>query len=385
MLTIINHDKKFLEIVVELRDSLLNYHALYFCVSALDKSLQHNKRLTLNNLTSHFNQHEGYLYITSDNDFFVMLRKSSEQQLKDCIKKLMEAVVGNQTDHQAIEQSCCKSYNMSKEWQIFFNICKKKVNHGERLTKKSKLTPALLLQIENAMTGIDLTNTLRSQSVCTVTDNKVTPVFSEVYVRIEHLQKTLMMDVDLHAHRGLFRCLTEILDKHVLKLLQMRPGILPKKIPVSVNLNIETILSESFETFHQMVKDTISFGVIIEINIADAFNDLYAYTDAREYVQSLGYRVCIDGLSDLSFVQLNRQGLGFDLLKMRWNNDVKENIDTPENNLLEKTVQKCGGNRVILSHCDEKGAIEYGKALGISLFQGRYLDLLLNPGAKTVN
>jgi hypothetical protein len=40
---------------------------------------------------------------------------------------------------------------------------------------------------------------------------------------------------------------------------------------------------------------------------------------------------------------------------------------------------------VILARCDNQDAIYYGQALGISLFQGRYVDSVLDPHSDVVN
>ncbi len=49
---------------------------------------------------------------------------------------------------------------------------------------------------------------------------------------------------------------------------------------------------------------------------------------------------------------------------------------------LIEAVQTTGTNRVILCRCDNRSAVEFGQALGISLFQGRYLDTFSNPDGK---
>jgi hypothetical protein len=48
-------------------------------------------------------------------------------------------------------------------------------------------------------------------------------------------------------------------------------------------------------------------------------------------------------------------------------------------------VKRCGANRVILTRCDNRQAVEYGQAFGISLFQGRYLDELIDPTRTVQN
>ncbi len=106
---------------------------------------------------------------------------------------------------------------------------------------------------------------------------------------------------------------------------------------------------------------------------------------ARKEVQKKGYRVCLDGLTTESFVQVNREKLGVDLLKLQWNADITSDLQSFENRELAAAVRSCGNNRVILCRCDNASAIEYGQALGISLFQGRHIDKLVAPNARVEN
>ena len=41
--------------------------------------------------------------------------------------------------------------------------------------------------------------------------------------------------------------------------------------------------------------------------------------------------------------------------------------------------------RIILSRCNNAGSINFGLDLGISIFQGRYVDLMINPDSKITN
>jgi hypothetical protein len=71
-----------------------------------------------------------------------------------------------------------------------------------------------------------------------------------------------------------------------------------------------------------------------------------------------------------------------DLIKVQWNADAAGDGGVSE---FAQTVQKSGPSRVILCRCDNKQAVEYGHSMGISLFQGRYLDSLVNPSQKSEN
>ena len=125
-------------------------------------------------------------------------------------------------------------------------------------------------------------------------------------------------------------------------------------------------------------------AVVFEIPVVDVFADIKAFHFARAAVQKLGYRVCIDGLTTQSFVHINRDQLKADLVKLQWNADLESDLTTTHNQALVRAVEACGANRVILCRCDSKQAIEYGRALKLSLFQGRHLDGVINP-TSTVN
>jgi c-di-GMP-related signal transduction protein len=155
--------------------------------------------------------------------------------------------------------------------------------------------------------------------------------------------------------------------------------------PISLNLNIPTLLSSRFSEFDAAIKPSSKVSVVIELQIADVFADMAAFLLAKDTVQKLGYRVCLDGVSELSLPQIDRTRLGFDLIKLIWNSDSEQDATSPKNLKLAEAVRQCGNNRVILTRCDTKQAVEYGQALGITLFQGRYLDGVVNPKSGVKN
>ena len=95
--------------------------------------------------------------------------------------------------------------------------------------------------------------------------------------------------------------------------------------------------------------------------------------------------MCLDGVTDISFPQIDRARLGFDLIKLQWNGETSKDTGSEKNVRLMEAIRQCGANRVILTRCDNHLAVAYGHALGVSLFQGRYLDTLVNPKAMVEN
>ncbi|MGH6961768.1 MAG: hypothetical protein ACREE7_14905, partial [Dongiaceae bacterium] len=117
--------------------------------------------------------------------------------------------------------------------------------------------------------------------------------------------------------------------------------------------------------------------VVLEFHKIDVFADLGSYLYVRDYARKRGYRICLDGLSHLSLPFMDRADLGLDLMKIYWTADM------PDDRLhLRKLVEHAGEHRVILCRCDNEQAIEYGRSIGISLFQGKQVDTMIGGQAK---
>ena len=61
----------------------------------------------------------------------------------------------------------------------------------------------------------------------------------------------------------------------------------------------------------------------------------------------MGYRICLDGLTTASFLNINREKLGLDLVKVQWNADIQSDVTSPDNLALHEAVKATGTNRVI--------------------------------------
>jgi EAL domain-containing protein (putative c-di-GMP-specific phosphodiesterase class I) len=194
----------------------------------------------------------------------------------------------------------------------------------------------------------------------------------------------LKSDTQFISNRWLFKYLTRVLDEQLLALVKKDLARF-LAVPVSLNLNVETILSEHFEIFDGALKPEIKQSIVLELPVIDAFADMAAFNLARKQAQKMGYRVCLDGLTISSFINIDRKRLELDLLKVQWNADVESDITNKQNVELAKAVADCGSNRVILCRCDSKLAVDFGHALGVSLFQGRFIDSLVNPSLTVAN
>jgi len=262
---------------------------------------------------------------------------------------------------------------------------------GPQLTAKTDkhtvidLNGQQIASIEQMIQTLDMRAVLRRQSVCAIlSDMKIRRVFDELYVHIAHVRQMLKSDSEFLTNRWLFKYMTSLLDRRMIDLIKTAPDTYLSS-PISINLNVETILSSWFNEFDAAIKPESKVSIVIEVPVVDLFADMGAFKAAMAEIHGLGYRMCLDGLTVESFMHIDREKIGVDLVKVQWNADKPVDLKSGSNAALKDAVKTIGSNRMILCRCDDRSALEYGVGLGISLFQGRYLDKVLNPTAKVEN
>ena len=354
---------------------------------------------------------DGAIYLCEDATIFVMVRNFPKSLTEKMIFQLrylfMDDPLAYTTEGDENPEFAL-TYDIESQWQEFSNLCKRRlvtrVRQAQGIAPRAAslmmdeaaldqsgqptlkpFTASNLATIEHEIRDVDLSATIRRQPICAaLPETKVRSVFDEMYININHLRQSMGIDVDLLSNRWLFKYLTQILDERMLSMIQRNP-VRYLTNPISLNLNIPTLLSSRFTEFDAAIKSSSKTSIVIELQIADVFADMTTFMLAKDTVQKLGYRVCLDGLSELSLPQIDRLRLGFDLVKLIWNSDSGRDVISAKNIRLAEAIRHCGINRVILTRCDNKQAVEYGQALGITLFQGRYLDGLVNPKSIVEN
>ena len=141
---------------------------------------------------------------------------------------------------------------------------------------------------------------------------------------------------------------------------------------ISINLNVSTILTPEFLVFDDNVKAGMRGTIVLELQKVDIFADLGAYLFARDFAHDRGYRICIDGLNYHQLPFVDRERLGADLIKLVWDRSL-----TDEKDKKTEVLRRIGITRIILCRCDDQAAIEFGHSIGITLFQGRHIETLI--------
>jgi EAL domain-containing protein (putative c-di-GMP-specific phosphodiesterase class I) len=244
------------------------------------------------------------------------------------------------------------------------------------------LTPGVLAKLEDALSRTDLSNLIRHQSISAIVGrSNPQHMFSEVFVSIADLRDIFVPDVDITSDTWLFQHLTETLDRRVLSLVvaghdrSLSGGF-------SVNLNVRTILSEDFLNFDDGIAGGLRGTIVLEIQLFDILANVGAFLFARDFARERGYRICIDGVTTETLPLVDRVKIGADLIKLMWGDALVEARDD-EDHPISAALVRCGRKRVVLARIDTGEQIGVGQDLGLSMFQGRGVERLIQAhGAK---
>ena len=414
---------KLLEMVTGLKDNGSGYYFVLFHLSRLQEHYRsdYQLKIAVNVLQDLFRDTDATVGLTQDSDVVLIYPGNDRGLIEKSIFQLRYLFVDDPLAYDMNGEETtdfCDVYDLGFQWRDVQEICRTKfmgstrnraaesamgapaffnpggrdtgaqINTNSSYSGANGLQPinlSRLAMIEGDLRRADLSQAFRRQPICIVMrDGSIKPVFEEIYVNIPHLRKLIGMQVDFTANKGLFKYLTECLDLHVLSVLGARASLYMRS-PISININVETILSSAFAEFDQRVKLQLKPSLILEISIADIFADMNAYIAARNLAHNLGYRICVDGLTRQGFTQLDRKQLDFDMIKLHWSADSRAALAQVDHKPMEESVKRIGPARVVLCRCDSPQAIEYGQGLGITMFQGRHTDKMVDPVSQVVN
>ncbi len=395
------------EYLRRLDDSVREYDAIYIRVSALEnKNLRESHRQELADTFAAFvSQSMARYFWFANEDVIVIYNRRIKDEILSCLVKIRFIFHDDQllkgTDN--LESAgFIRFYNMAQDKKDFYHLVSflskqqtpiklqtKKVmpftmspiNQTPQKQKKP-LTTDILARVQKILSVADFSSFIRRQAICAVI-GKSSPlrVFEEVYVSIPDLREMLLPDVDLLSDPWLFLSLSETLDKRVLETISRHDdGSLIGNF--SININVSTILSDEFLAFDESISASMRPSIILELQLVDIFSDIKSFVLAKTFAQARGYKICIDGITVDKLKYLNRANLNCDLMKIIWHPAFTEVVN--EDKHFMDYINKAERAKMILCRIDDPSAIEVGNSLGINLYQGRYVQRLLNATAPRV-
>ncbi len=371
------------------------HYALHFHFNRLTDEFRSDfhTKIALNILNDLFRGEAGYTYPFPNCDIILIYNGRQRELLERAVYQLRYLFMDDPlaTSKKGRENpDFCDVYDLKSNLEGFREMCETLLNPEDipqeaQEASGREFSPNGLVKFMSQLEMVDIAPAIRQQPICAIQPQKqAQPFFNEVYVMMQHLTKLLEMNVNIQSHAGLFDYITEALDRHMMTLIAETPEAFFRPA-VSLNLHISSINSDRFEAFCEALRMQIKPSLVAEVHVADVFQNMDAFYRAAERLKKQKFRLCLDGLTNDSFIQLDREALGFDLAKLRWNADMAADLGDEKNTALKEAVKRCGNNRMILCRAESKEAIAYGHALGITLFQGRIVDKMLNPDATIVN
>ncbi|MDY4842116.1 MAG: hypothetical protein SO314_07115 [Alphaproteobacteria bacterium] len=397
-------DVVILDYLKNIEKDINDYKALYIKISQLEnpnlKTVQ--KQGLLDTFDNLIRKDNGEIFSLPNDDLVVAYRAKAKEEIQACIIKIRfilhdDKLIKDNFDLEAagflkffslrsdmaefqrlITQEASKQAPDKKEPTVAAGAREPKLRtfSNAAVCPKKELTPYMLGKLTKTLSMADFSSLIRRQAVCAVIGKSVPQMlFEEVYVSIADLRDTLLPDVDLTANPWLFQYLTETLDKRVLASISNHDdGSLTSNF--SLNLNVSTVLSDEFLEFDEDINASMRSTIVLELQLLDIFSDIKAFILAKTFVQSRGYKICIDGITVDKLKYLNREQLDADLIKIIWHPTFMDVIH--EDKHFMDYVNKAERAKMILCRVDEPQAVEVGNSLGINLYQGRYIQRLLS-------
>lgn len=291
----------------------------------------------------------------------------------------------------------CSWYDIEAEWETFIELARKhsddrrKANSQAAAAAKNTgaqidssgttIGPAILEKLEKAIINADLANVLRRQQVFAIIPGaKPAPILTELFFSMPFLAQTVAPGYNVTADKWLFQHLARVLDARMLALMP-RQEYQPMLKNASLNLSLATVLSPEFLDFDKATNNKERGPLAIELPAIDFFSEPEDFAFARDFLKERGYKIILDQVKYQLLPQMNRDQLDVDLIKVIWTPGFYDDCISTQAENMQKAVDHFGRERIILCRVDSEQGLEIGGKLGISLFQGRLLDAMVQAKA----
>ncbi len=244
------------------------------------------------------------------------------------------------------------------------------------------LTPATLDDAQKKLAAVNVVPFIRNQVAVRIDPktNAAAIEFYEFFMSVNDVQKAIAPKINLLGERWLFQDLSRTMDLRMLEVVVRSPQA--RGVPaVSLNLNLETVVTPTFQNFISRVEK--GQKIIVEVQAVDVLTNLTLYNEVEAALTQMGHAVLLDGLTTTALSILDVGRLKPDYAKLVWSPELLNTMD-PRGSRATAMLKEFGGDKVVLSRVDTPEALQWGIRSGIELFQGRFLDTFSKPARKPV-
>jgi len=230
---------------------------------------------------------------------------------------------------------------------------------------EARFDPADLAVLERALRGASIARFLRRRPICRLTPGgEAELVWEEWRLAWPELLAALLPGPDPAAAPWLRRRLRRILERRQLAELA-DPAEARRRGPIGLCLAAATLGEEEFLRLDALLGASQRQRTVIALPIEDLLADAGEFAFARAFAQARGYQVALDVAQASHLALLAPARLADDLIRLSWSPDLPA-LTAPLPRLPE---------RVVLTGADRAAAIGWGWEMGITLFEGRLLNI----------
>lgn len=227
------------------------------------------------------------------------------------------------------------------------------------------------LTIEDNLHSADVSSLIREQPIYDFTNpEEPTVVAHELSVSLDDLEE--IYNLSIRKNAWLLSRVTEILDGRILHHL-MRDSRIGQR-SFSINLHQSSVLGAQFHDFANRTSFGWQNNLIVEVPFIEATG---SPDEFEATLEALRIHRALAAIDDVPLLQLERipadKGI-VRFVKVRWTDDIKE-LDEGVAETVRAEIARIGGERCVLTHCDDAGAVRIGLHLGFLILQGHGVDL----------
>lgn len=230
-------------------------------------------------------------------------------------------------------------------------------------------------QISQLFPDLDIRNYAHSQTIYThQPDGNFAAYASEFFVSIDDLKREFFPQIDVITPEHLFLALCEGLDQKLITALLDDPSACGTGNKLHLNISVATLLSPLFSRFARQVARADHANITFELHRGDVLQDFTKTLNALSLLRNEGFGIALDGLTPELLPFLHLPAFKVDRFKI---NVMQAKLEQAGKEAVKTAIAKLDPTSVIFYRCDSQMAIDWGREMGISHYQGWFIDDLL--------
>lgn len=246
---------------------------------------------------------------------------------------------------------------------------------------KVPLDPLRLSKLEPVVATAELKPLLRRRVIGELTaDGAVKPAATELMVSLDLLGQRAMPDVDLRHDRFLLGYLTAQFDRRLLLALPEAEAAMP--LATWIGFSLKTLMSPEFIAIDDKLRIGTRKSMVALIRWDEALRDVASFLFVRDFLKGRKWQVALDGMTAANYALIDRATLEPDFIRLHWDASAADTTPSRRRASFLDAVEHAAPGSVVLTDCGGPEAIAFGRSIGITMFQGRAMEALLQAKAS---